>query len=56
MRERSNSEFDLVVEFSGLFFYFVVDKNIFNFSKICSVKVSWDIKEEIGVDDWIGFY
>lgn len=56
VRERSNSESDLAAESPRLFSYLTVDKNILNLSKICSVKVSWDIKEEIGADDWIGLY
>lgn len=56
VRERSNSESDLAAESPGLLSYLAVDKNILNLSKICSVKVSWDIKEEIGADDWIGLY
>lgn len=56
VRERSNSESDLASESPGLLSYLAVDKNVLNLSKFTSVKVSWDIKEEIGADDWIGLY
>ena len=56
VRERSNRESDLEAESPGLLSYLAVDKNILNLSKTTNVKVSWDIKEEIGAEDWIGLY
>ncbi|XP_062613683.1 E3 ubiquitin-protein ligase HECW2-like [Saccostrea cucullata] len=56
VRERSSSESDLAAESPGLLSYLAVDKNVLNLAKATSVKVSWDIKEEIGADDWIGLY
>ena len=56
IRERSNSENDLTAGSPQNLSFLDVSTRAVDLSKDPTIKVTWDIKEDVSADDWIGLY